>query len=293
MNFGPFEAISIETGLFRLDGGAMFGVVPKNLWERTNPPDEKNRILMALRTLLIRVGSRTILVDTGVGLKTGEKFRSIFGIDFSDYELEQSLAAHGVAPRDVTDVILTHLHFDHAGGAVRKDGDDLLPLCPNARHFIQKKHWEWALSPSDRDKASFLPENYIPLKEHGLLDILDGNTELYPGIALEIVNGHTFGQQLVRISHDGRSIVFCGDLIPMAAHVPAPYIMGYDLQPLVTLEEKHRFLTQAAQRRDILVFEHDPVAQAGIAAVDERGYRLEHQGTLAEIIAVQQALLEG
>lgn len=292
MKFGQFEVFPIETGLFRLDGGAMFGVVPRNLWEKTNPPDAKNRILMALRTLLIRSGSRTILVDTGVGYKNSEKFHSIYGIDLTGFSLEDGLARHGVSPGDVTDVILTHLHFDHVGGAVRKSGNDLLPSFPNAACYVQKTHWEWAMNPSDRDKASFLPENYMPLLEHGKLQVVDGNTELFAGVSVEMMNGHTFGQQLVRIRDDNRSMVFCGDLIPMAGHLPAPYIMGYDLQPLVTLEEKVRFLDKAVVDKDILVFEHDPLAQAGIPVKGDHGFRLTQAGTLDEMIVLQHSLTE-
>jgi glyoxylase-like metal-dependent hydrolase (beta-lactamase superfamily II) len=292
MQFGPFDIACIETGLFRLDGGAMFGVVPRNLWERTNPPDESNRINMAMRSLLVRGGSRTILVDTGVGDKLGEKLRSIYHIDQGEFNLLDGLAAQGVHPDQITDVILTHLHFDHAGGSVKRAEDGaLLPVFPNARHYVQKSHWEWAMHPSDRDKASFLPENYMPLREHGLLDILDGNMELFPGISLELMNGHTFGQQLLRVSDDRRAIVFCGDLIPMSAHVPAPYIMGYDLQPLVTLSEKTAFLQRAAAQSDILLFEHDPPVQSGIVLKDERGYRLAHAGSLVDLVAMQQSML--
>ena len=290
MNFGEFDIFSIETGVFRLDGGAMFGVVPRNLWERTNPPDEKNRIRMGMRTLLIRTGSRNILVDTGVGNKFTEKFRSIYGIDDSGSSLQDGLARHDLKPGDITDVILTHLHFDHVGGAVVRNGDDLLPTFPNAQCFVQRPHWDWAMKPSDRDKASFLPENYMPLYEHGTLQILDGTTELYPGLSVEIINGHTFGQQLVRLSRNDRAIVFCGDLIPMSAHVPAPYIMGYDLQPLVTLQEKVAFLDRATRNADILVFEHDADVQAGIVTMDERGFRLAEQGSLDAMIAFQQSI---
>jgi glyoxylase-like metal-dependent hydrolase (beta-lactamase superfamily II) len=293
MKYGSYDVHSLDTGLFRLDGGAMFGVVPRNLWERTNPPDEKNRILMALRTLLVRGNGRTILIDTGVGEKYGEKFRSIYSIDLENRTLEQRLGEYGVRPEDVTDVILTHLHFDHVGGAVRREGNALAPAFPNARHYLQKRHWEWAMRPSDRDKASFIPENYMPLYERGMVDVVDGTTELFPGIRLETVDGHTFAQQLVRIVDDRRSIVFCCDLIPMSAHVPAPYIMGYDLQPLVTLEEKTRFLAKAVDDRDILVFEHDPFVQGGIVLSDEKGFRLTESGTLNDMIVAQERLLRG
>jgi glyoxylase-like metal-dependent hydrolase (beta-lactamase superfamily II) len=285
MKHGPFTIDPVMTGDFRLDGGAMFGVVPRTLWSRGNPPDEHNRIAMTMRALLVRTAERTILVDTGVGNKNPDKFAQIFALDFGQYTLESSLAAHGVAPEDVTDVILTHLHFDHVGGAVRRDDGRLALAFPNAVHYVQRRQWEWALAPSDRDKASYLPDNYLPLRDAEKLALLDGDTELFPGIALHVVDGHTFGQQLVRVTHEGRSVLYCADLVPMSAHIPAPYIMGYDLQPVVTLNEKKRLLDDAAANGDVLVFEHDPGVEAAVVTKDERGYRATATGGIHELLA--------
>jgi glyoxylase-like metal-dependent hydrolase (beta-lactamase superfamily II) len=288
MRFDNCELDPVEAGSLYLDGGAMFGVVPRALWSRTNPPDEKNRIHMAMRGLLIRDGERVILVDTGTGHKDEEKFRAIYGMTFEQQELLRSLAALGVQPADVTDVVLTHLHFDHVGGAVQRVEGALEPVFPRAAHHVQRPQWEWAMKPSLRDRASYLPDNYLPLRDRELLRLHDGVEEPFPGIELLPMHGHTFGQQLVRVSRGGRSVIFCGDLIPMAAHVPAPYIMSYDLQPLVTLEEKTGFLTEAARRRDVLVFQHDPLCEAAIVAANEKGFFIEHRGTLDEMLAVQE-----
>ena len=289
MKFGPYAIDPVMTGDLRLDGGAMFGVVPRILWSRTNPPDELNRIAMTMRSLLIRGGGRTILVDTGAGRKDSEKFAKIFALDDAPYSLETSLAALGVAPEEVTDVILTHLHFDHVGGAVRRDDGALRLAFPNAMHFVQRRQWEWALHPSDRDKASYLPDNFLPLRDAEKLALLDGDTELFPGISLRVVDGHTFGQQLVRISNDTRSLLYCGDLIPMSAHVPGPYIMGYDLQPIVTLEEKTAMLEGAVRNRDILMFEHDPGVEAALVTRDERGYRISETGSIVDLLGSPSA----
>jgi glyoxylase-like metal-dependent hydrolase (beta-lactamase superfamily II) len=275
----------IETGRMHLDGGAMFGVVPKSLWAKTNPPDEKNRILMAIRCLLIRSETRTILIDCGIGHKNSDKFLDIYGVDFTEFSLDRSLAKVGIKHEEITDVILSHLHFDHVGGATQRMQDGRLTLTfPNAIHYVQRRQWEWALAPSDRDKASYFQENYLPIHEAGRLNLLDGDGPLFDGIELEIVNGHTFGQQLIRIAQDGRQIVYCADLIPMSAHVPAPFIMGYDLQPLVTLEEKKRVLERAVLNREILVFEHDPYSEGAIVTKDERGYKIERKGNLEELL---------
>jgi glyoxylase-like metal-dependent hydrolase (beta-lactamase superfamily II) len=284
MKLGDIEIHPLETGIFRLDGGAMFGVVPKQLWSRTNPPDEQNRILMALRVLLVRSGGKIILVDTGAGGKNPEKFRAIYAISFDTFSLDAGLASMGIRNEDVTDVILTHLHFDHAGGATAKTDRGLEPVFPNAVHHLQRAHWDWAMKPSERDRASFLPENYMPLQERGLMNLIDGAATIADGVTVLPVNGHTPGQQLVRIAGGGRSILFCGDLVPMSAHVPAPYIMGYDLQPLVTLQEKHDILGAAAASGEILVFEHDPFVEAALVIRDAKGFRILRSGTLEELL---------
>lgn len=267
-----------------LDGGAMFGVVPKNLWQKTNPADEQNRIEMTMRVLCLRRGDRVVLVDTGMGHKDDAKFHEIFAVDFRAHTLVGGLAAIGVAPEDVTDVILTHLHFDHAGGCVVRQGNDRALRFPRADHYLQKRHWEWALHPSERDRASFIPDNYLPIHDAGRLRLLDGPEHILDDLSLHVVDGHTFAQQLVRL-HDGdRALVFAADLVPMSAHVPGPWIMGYDLQPLVTLAEKNTLLSEVAARGDILLFEHDRAIEAATVTRTDRGFRLGNAGRLADIL---------
>lgn len=287
--FGRYEIAPVETGRLRLDGGAMFGVVPRNLWEKTNPADEQNRIDMRMRTLLIRDAERTILVDAGVGHKESDKFNSIFAIDFSDHTLEGGLRALGVAPEDVTDVIVTHLHFDHVGGAVIHRDDELRLRFPNADHYVQRRQWDWANAPSDRDRASYLPYNFVPIDDAGKLRLLDGEEELFPDLHLHVVDGHTFGQQLIRLTDGDQSVVYAADLIPMSSHVPAPWIMGYDLQPLNTLAEKEELLSRAVTKRDILVFEHDAFSEASLVGVGKKGYEPAHAGRLSDVIQAAES----
>jgi glyoxylase-like metal-dependent hydrolase (beta-lactamase superfamily II) len=272
MRIGKYEIHPIETGRFALDGGAMFGVVPKIMWEKTNPPDERNRIDLAARCLLIRGNGRTILVDNGNGNKFTPKLVDIYRLDNSRYELFDSLRRHGVAPGDVTDVVLTHLHFDHAGGStIRVDGE-LKAAFPNARYCVQKAHWEQAMKPTEKDRASFMPDDYLPLMERGLLDLIDGERDLFDGISVVLVNGHTAAQQLPKISDGTTTLLFCCDLFPTIHHVPLPYIMAYDLRPLTTLEDKRRILEQAANEKWTLFFEHDPSVAAGTVRRTEKGF---------------------
>lgn len=284
MTFGSWKVDLLETGRFRLDGGAMFGIVPKNLWSKNNPADERNRIDMTMRSLILRGKDRVVLVDTGVGHKDSAKLHDIYAIDFSGHSLAAGLAALGVDASSVTDVILTHLHFDHAGGSVLRHGEDLALTFPNAIHYVQRRHWEWAMHPSERDRASFFPENYVPIQEAGRLQLLDGAEQILEDLSLQLIDGHTFAQQLVRVHGDGRALLFAGDLVPMSAHVPGPWIMGYDLQPLVTLQEKNIILTEAAARGDVLVFEHDPFVEAATVQQTEKGFRLGLHGTLEDVL---------
>ncbi len=284
--FGRYEIAPVETGRFRLDGGAMFGVVPKNLWEKRNPADEQNRIDMRMRTLLMRDGERTILVDAGVGHKESGKFNAIFAIDFSDHTLDRGIRALGVEPEEVTDVIITHLHFDHVGGAVLRHGDELRLMFPNAEHYVQRRQWEWANAPSDRDRASYLPDNILPIADAGKLRLLDGEEELFPDLHLHVVDGHTFGQQLIRVNDGDQSLVYVADLVPMSSHVPAPWIMGYDLQPLTTLAEKEKLLSRAADQRDILFFEHDAFSEASLVGIGKKGFEAADAGRLADVLRI-------
>ena len=263
MKCGAYTIDLIETCRFALDGGAMFGVVPKNLWERAYPHvDEQNRIAMAARALLIRGNGRTIVVDAGCGVKMPEKLEKIYALDHSEYTLEGGLAVHDVRPDDVTDFIYTHLHFDHAGGStVLGEEGEPTPLFVNARHYVQKEHLAWARNPTDKDRASFLPENWEPIAEREMLEEIDGAGELFGGIEVRPMNGHTRAMQLVIIhgaeGDDHGGLVYMADLTPTSAHISYPYIMGYDNFPLTTLEEKKAFLPEAYERKWVLCFEHD------------------------------------
>lgn len=272
MRIGRYDVHSIDTGRFALDGGAMFGVVPRPLWQKTNPPDEMNRIRMAARALLILGENRRILVDTGNGVKYSEKQTSIYRFEAPAGATEAALARHGLAPGDITDVILTHLHFDHAGGSTVPSPGGIVPAFPNARYVVQRDHWNAALHPSERDRASFFPDDYMPLRREGLLEFIDGEGELFPGIVLRLFHGHTTALQAPLIADGGSTLLFCADLIPMVPHVQLPWIMGYDLRPLVTLEEKRAVLTSAADEGWILALEHDPQAEAVTVVRGERGF---------------------
>ena len=281
LHIGPYLLDLLETGAFALDGGAMFGVVPKNIWSRTNPPDDENRIDMALRILLIRSKEKNMLVDTGIGTKWDEKYAQIYRIDHSQHSLEGALAAHGLKPEQITDIILTHLHFDHVGGCTYKEGDQIKLTFPNAVHYIQKAHWEWARHPVEKDRASFLSENISPL-EQAHVQWLEGEKELYPGIHILISHGHTQSQQVVKISDGKKTVLYCGDLIPTSSHIPIPFIMGYDNMPLVIMEEKRNILDQAVQGSWILCFEHDPKVKAGTVTKDPKKGRY----ALKEVVTI-------
>ncbi len=275
MKFGKYEIHPVETGRFGLDGGAMFGIVPKPLWSRTNPPDERNRIELAARALLIVGGGRTILVDNGNGSKFAPNRIDIYRLDTSRFELHRSLEKYGVRAGDVTDVILTHLHFDHAGGSTYRENGKLKITFPNARHYVQKSHWLHAMNPTEKDRGSFMPDDYAPLQEGGVLELVDGEVDLFPDISMLVVDGHTTAQQLPKISNGTTSLLFCCDLFPTTAHIPLPYIMAYDLRPLVTLEEKKKLLPQACDEKWILYFEHDPNTVAGTVRATDKGYAFD------------------
>ncbi len=271
MQIGRWDVRSLDFGRFRLDGGAMFGVVPRVVWEREAPPDALNRIELALRCLLLRDGVRTVLVDCGVGDKDGPLFREMFALDDAGRSLCELLAEQGLGPADVTDLVLTHLHFDHAGGAVRLEGDRGVPALPNARIHLQRRQWEWAQQPTLRDRASYLKENLELLRELDL-HLLEGPSELFPGLSLRVVDGHTPGMQLVELDGEaGPGLVHCADLVPTAAHLPLPWVMGYDLFPLSVVEEKQALYQSHGDGSSWLVFEHDPRLAA--ARVDTRGRR--------------------
>lgn len=277
MKIGPYEIFTIQTGFVSLDGGAMFGVVPKALWNKTNPADEFNRIKLALRTMVIRDEDRTILVDAGVGTKMTDKLNKIYNVDPSQHNLPKGLAMKGIAPADITDVIVTHLHFDHVGGATYYDNGELKLTFPNAHYYVQGEQWHWANNPSEKDHASYMLENFQPLWDAGKLIELDGPQEIFPGIEMLVMYGHTHGMQLPKISDGATTLLYCADLMPTASHIPLPYIMGYDNNPLITLEEKKRLLQRIVAEKWILVFEHDPFRAAGTVALTEKGYQLRDE----------------
>jgi glyoxylase-like metal-dependent hydrolase (beta-lactamase superfamily II) len=271
LRISSYEVCAIPTGIFGLDGGAMFGTVPKVLWEKSNPPDERNRIPMEARGLLLKSAERNILIDCGnggdfipkYGQKLGAKFSELYNVNDEGPSLTSSLKKHGLSPDDVTDVILTHLHFDHSGGATRARAGQLVPTFPKAKYYVQKTNLETARHPNLREKASYLPANFEPLLQAGVLELLEGDQEnLLPGVSVVVSNGHTLGQQIVKVSDDKNGLVYCADLVPTSSHVRLPWIMGYDLNPLLMLEEKAKVLGPVADQSWFLFFEHDPYCNA-------------------------------
>jgi glyoxylase-like metal-dependent hydrolase (beta-lactamase superfamily II) len=272
MILGKFTIDAVETGFFALDGGAMFGIVPKPLWSKTyHPGDEMNRIPLAARLLLIRWEDHILLVDVGNGTKMDEKFCNIYGIDREKSSVDYALRPFGLKAEDVTDVILTHLHFDHAGGATIKKNGKVTPAFPNARYYLQKDQLKLAESPSLKDAASFIPDNYIPLTTDGLVETVDGEGEIYPGIMVKALFGHTKAMQVVIIEDEGQSLLYCADLIPTSAHIHIPFIMAYDNDPLITIDEKKSILPRAFEENWILVFEHDAFRQAAKIGLNHKG----------------------
>ncbi|HYK56009.1 MAG TPA: MBL fold metallo-hydrolase [Flavisolibacter sp.] len=284
---------TINTGYFKLDGGAMFGVVPKTIWNKINPSDENNLCDWAMRSLLIEEGNRLILIDNGIGDKQDAKFFSYYYLHGDD-TLDKSLAKYGFHRDDITDVILTHLHFDHCGGSIRKEGDKLVPAFKNATYWSNEKHWDWAVHPNDREKASFLKENILPIQQSGQLKFIgpppqENNTQLSSAffsdnISLRFVNGHTEAMMLPQIQYNNRTLVYMADLLPSAGHIPIPYVMAYDMFPLTTLNEKKSFLTEAVQNNYILFFEHDPKIECCDLQQTERGIRTGNSFKLAEVL---------
>jgi len=276
------QAFSLETGKFKLDGGAMFGVVPKSIWNKTNPADENNLCTWVLRCLVIKEADRIILIDTGMGNKQDAKF-------FSHYQphetitLNDALQKINIGVEDITDVLLTHLHFDHVGGAIKKLGDELLPTFPNATYWISEPQWNLALHPNRREKASFLTENIMPIKESGQLKLITlpafqsssslQEIKFTENISCLVVHGHTEAMLLPKIKMSNETIVYMADLLPSIGHIPLPYVMGYDMQPLITLEEKEKFLTAALKENYILFFEHDAVNECCRLITTEKGIR--------------------
>jgi glyoxylase-like metal-dependent hydrolase (beta-lactamase superfamily II) len=277
------QLFTINTGYFKLDGGAMFGVVPKSIWNKINPADENNMCTWALRCLLIQDDNKLILIDTGIGNKQDEKF---FGHYFlhGDDTLQKSLAAYGFTTDDITDVILTHLHFDHCGGAIQRDGEGFKTVFKNATYWTNQRHWENALNPNVREKASFLNENILPLQASGQLKFIETSAEEFPeNIMIRQVFGHTEAMMLPQINYKGKTILYMADLLPSAGHIPLPYVMGYDMNPLITLNEKNSFLTEALQNDYVLFFEHDPTIECCTLQMTEKGIRMKDAFKLSEL----------
>ena len=280
----------IEAGNFKLDGGAMFGVVPKTLWTRTNPADSNNMIDIAARCLLIEDGNRLILIDTGMGDKQSDKFFGYYYL-WGDDSIDKSLKKHGFHRDDITDVFMTHLHFDHCGGSIQwnKDRTGYEPAFKNARFWSTKDHWDWATNPNDREKASFLKENIIPMQESGQLHFIEKNTasdymeksEL--GFGVLFVDGHTDKQMIPHLNYKGKKLVFMADLLPTAGHIPLPYVMGFDTRPLLTLQEKKKFLEKAAAENYYLFMEHDAHNEIVTLKNTEKGVRFDSSYTFNEV----------
>ena len=279
----------IESGNFKLDGGAMFGVVPKSLWSRTNPADENNMIDMAARCLLIEDGERLILIDTGMGDKQNEKFFSYY-YQWGDHSIDKSLQKYGFHRDDITDVFLTHLHFDHCGGSIQwnKDRTGYETAFKNARFWTNKEHWEWATNPNAREKASFLKENILPMEESGQLNFIERGSdnflkETQLGFGILFVDGHTDKQMIPHIEYQGKTLIFAADLLPTAGHIPLPYVMGYDTRPLLTLDEKDQFLKNATDQECLLFLEHDAHNEVISLQHTEKGVRLKESHTFNEL----------
>jgi glyoxylase-like metal-dependent hydrolase (beta-lactamase superfamily II) len=275
MQFGDFQIDIIRDGLFRLDGGAMYGVVPKNLWSKVEEVDEQNRILMSCNPALVRSGKFNILIDTGTGEKFPDKYNQIYRIEMPR-GLLPGLKKLKLAPEDIDFVINTHLHFDHCGGNTTVKNGELVPTFPRARYCINRLEWEDAISPNPRSKASYLAENLLPLKDSGLLRLTEGDEEIIPGVMVRVTGGHTRGHQIIYIQSRGKSAVYLADLIPINAHIRVSWIMAYDLYPVETVDFKERFIQEAFEGHYLLLFEHSPHIKAGYISKDENGkYKLE------------------
>tara|TARA_B110000879_G_scaffold190383_1_gene254721 strand:- start:206 stop:1045 length:840 start_codon:yes stop_codon:yes gene_type:complete len=269
------KIVSIETGNFKLDGGAMFGVVPKSLWQRTNPADEHNLCPWSMRSMLVDYGDRKVLIDNGIGDKQSDKFFGHFHLHGEDI-LHKSLAKHGYHPDDITDVFLTHLHFDHCGGGVKyNEKGELETVFKNATYWSNEAHWNLALNPNDREKASFLRENLLPMQESGQLDFIKTDGIFLPGFDVLFADGHTEAQMIPHIEYKDKTVVFAADLLPSVGHIPLPFVMGYDTRPLLTLQEKKIFLETAAQKGHTLFLEHDYFHSCCTVKETERGIKLD------------------
>lgn len=286
LKIGEYDVYPLPTGVFGLDGGAMFGTVPKTLWEKTNPADEQNRIQMEARALLLKSKDKNILIDTGnggdfvakYGEKLGHKFAELYNVDDTGPSLIKSLSAHGLKPEDVTDVILTHLHFDHAGGATTEINQQIKPTFPNATYYVQAENLKTAQQPNIREKASYLAANFQPLVDSDQLTLVRGPTEnLLPKISVWVSNGHTTGHQVVIIEDEKSKLIYCGDVIPTSTHVRLAWVMGYDLNPLQIIEEKNQLLQAALKKPTYLFFEHDPYCDVATIEPDKNDFKIKER----------------
>ncbi|MDB3913442.1 MBL fold metallo-hydrolase [Flavobacteriaceae bacterium] len=274
----------IQTGNFKLDGGAMFGVVPKSIWQKTNPADSNNMIEMGMRSLLIEDGNKLILIDTGMGNKQSDKFFGYY-YQFGDFSLDTSLASYGFHRDDITDVFLTHLHFDHCGGSIQwnKNQTGYEPAFKNAKFWSNQEHWNWATHPNPREKASFLEENILPIQESGQLNFISENSFQQVGFNVLKMDGHTEKQMLPKIFYQGKTIIFMADLLPTIGHIPVPYVMGYDTRPLLTIKEKEAFLSEAADHDYFLFLEHDAYSEICTVQHTNKGVRLKETHKFKDI----------
>ena len=275
MLIGSYQLYSIETSEFALDGGAMFGIIPKPLWEKEVPADEQNRITMVTRSLLLVSDDHKIIVDTGNGTKWQEKFRDIYRIELDNLNLEKSLAKYNFTPRDITDVYCTHLHFDHVGGNTKIVAGKLEPVFPNATYWVQNENWELANSPSEKDAGSFMSADWSVLLENNMIHFVDGKESFLPEIDNHLTYGHTIGLMHPIIGDSTNKLIYMADLIPMAAHIPLPWVMAYDIHPALTVQEKGEILPTIVDEDWIIFFEHDPVHQAATVQFDGKHYRLK------------------
>lgn len=278
MKIGPYELHSLELGSFGLDGGAMFGIVPRVLWQKDNPPDDQNRIDMRTRCLLLQdqANKRNILIDCGIGDKDGEKFKTMYKV--APYALDTALAQKGLNPGDITDIIATHLHFDHMGGLTKFDSaGKLTSRFPNAKIWIQKRNWQHAWNPNEKDRASYLKDNFVIYESDSRLQIIDGPEEIYPGIRMELSEGHTIGMQIPHISDGTYSLQYTADIIPMSAHVRVAWVMGYDCFPVTSIQEKKQILARAAAAQTILFFEHCPYMHGARVEFNGKDYQVKEK----------------
>lgn len=273
MQIGKFRIDLVGTGPLMLDGGSMFGVAPKPLWEKSyGPTDETNRVELVANILLIRFDAKAVLVDCGSGTKLNEKLIRIYGIDREKAEPQNALAPFGIAPEDITDVVLTHLHFDHAGGATTYVNGELKPSFAKAKYYVQKQQLEWAMNPTDKDRASYFPENFMPVVQSGRLNIIEGELELFEGVRIHVFNGHTAGLQTVSVTDGKETVFYAGDLMPTSAHIPLPFNTAFDNNPVLSISEKRELLSRAVDEDWTIAFEHDAYTRACKVVRTERGF---------------------